>query len=601
MNTSRSSLLATSLADISPDRFQDDIFGKLMTDPVFTPNGDTYQRTSIEEWIVKGGTDPITRQPLTKSQLIPNRLLKRDVDSFMVAKRKCFGVPSSDGFMDELFGGFITDPAFTPNGDTYQRSEIEAWIDQGGKDPVTQQPLTKEQLIPDRALLRELGECRSVQQESTSSLLVIKSIDVIKQQVWYQQQQEQVDEVFSMPSQEQARLNRELSVAVFEENRDINCIFKLMAKGAVPRPDQLTKAIRKNDLSLAQCLLFFGVELKLELNDYIAALICHSSDSYIIQWLFDVVNFEESDDYQQLALFTLVSDRIDTSDHSAMKLLEGISGFVMSSEQFQVVLDLFGHKGLSRLARIKLAMPYSAHEQLVHYYHRELREIDREKEQVADEYRSISYLPYVFSATGKAPHHFGRIEQLVSAVGASVAFLAVGMHSIAMAFFHLGKGGCSEAHDEGCESRWMSVLPGAIIFLAMGAGLIRAGIYSLNFTLQYIHSVWQHNQALFSVVQGKQLALEQQKNTLLNDVSSAITVVASSGCKPNQAAFDAAGAEQFPAELLAQLERAVKGIKIVDQNSHLLSDNCSLTTFRSSGDVEEGGVAKCDHSVVSAV
>jgi hypothetical protein len=575
-----------------------------MTDPVFTPNGDTYQRTAIEEWIVKAGNDPMTRQSLVKDQLIPNRLLKRDIDNFLAVKRKRFGAPSFDGFMDELFGGFITDPVFTPNGDTYQRSEIEAWIDQGGKDPVTQQPLIKEQLIPNRVLLRELGECRSVQQESMSSLLVIKSIDVIKQQIWHQQQQEQwgqVDRVFSIPSQEQARLNRELSVAVFEENRDINCIFKLMTKGAVPRPDQLTRAICKNDLSLAQCLLFCGVELKLEQYDYIAALICHSSDAYIIQWLFDVVDFEESDDYRQVVLFTLASGRVDTSDYSAMKLLEGISEFVMSSEQFQVVLDLFGYKGLFRLARIKLAMPDSAYEQLVHYYHRELREIDREKERVVDEYRSISYLPYVLNTAGQAPHHFGQIDQLVLAVVASVFFLAVGVHSIAIALFHLDKGSCSDGHDEGCESRWMSVLPGAIVFLAMGAGLIRAGIYSLNFTLQYIHSVWQHNQALVSVVQGKQLTLEQQKNTLLNDVSSAITVIASSGRKPNQAAFDVAGAEQLPAELLAQLERAAKGIKTADQNSHLLSDNCSLTTFRSSGDVEEGGVAKCDHSVVSAV
>ena len=52
------------------------ITGKLMVDPVVTPNGDSYERAAIEEWLTKKGTCPITRTPIAISSLISNRALK---------------------------------------------------------------------------------------------------------------------------------------------------------------------------------------------------------------------------------------------------------------------------------------------------------------------------------------------------------------------------------------------------------------------------------------------------------------------------------------------------------------------------------------------
>jgi hypothetical protein len=52
------------------------ITGKLMVDPVLTPNGDTYERAAIEEWLKKKGTCPVTRNPLTIASLIPNKAMK---------------------------------------------------------------------------------------------------------------------------------------------------------------------------------------------------------------------------------------------------------------------------------------------------------------------------------------------------------------------------------------------------------------------------------------------------------------------------------------------------------------------------------------------
>jgi len=49
---------------------------EIMFDPVSTPDGNTYERTAIIEWLNKHNTEPLTRKPLNISQLIPNRALK---------------------------------------------------------------------------------------------------------------------------------------------------------------------------------------------------------------------------------------------------------------------------------------------------------------------------------------------------------------------------------------------------------------------------------------------------------------------------------------------------------------------------------------------
>uniref|UniRef100_K3X9D0 E3 ubiquitin-protein ligase CHIP n=1 Tax=Globisporangium ultimum (strain ATCC 200006 / CBS 805.95 / DAOM BR144) TaxID=431595 RepID=K3X9D0_GLOUD len=59
------------------DLFQCPLSLELMQDPVMTPNGDTYEREMIERHLeVNGHFDPLTRAPLVKEQLYPNRALK---------------------------------------------------------------------------------------------------------------------------------------------------------------------------------------------------------------------------------------------------------------------------------------------------------------------------------------------------------------------------------------------------------------------------------------------------------------------------------------------------------------------------------------------
>jgi hypothetical protein len=64
------------MCEIIPQYCYCTITGKLMVDPVVTPNGDTYERAAIEEWLTKKGTCPVTRTPVTIASLIPNRAMK---------------------------------------------------------------------------------------------------------------------------------------------------------------------------------------------------------------------------------------------------------------------------------------------------------------------------------------------------------------------------------------------------------------------------------------------------------------------------------------------------------------------------------------------
>ena len=52
-----------------------------------------------------------------------------------------------------LTGNLFEDPVIAPSGHTYERAAIlEHLQKQGGKDPITRQPLSVEQLTPNRAM-----------------------------------------------------------------------------------------------------------------------------------------------------------------------------------------------------------------------------------------------------------------------------------------------------------------------------------------------------------------------------------------------------------------------------------------------------------------
>ncbi len=69
------------MSDIEiPDEYLCPISLDLMSDPVICEDGHTYDRISI--MALKNNFSPITREPINKNNLIPNRLLKQMIDEF---------------------------------------------------------------------------------------------------------------------------------------------------------------------------------------------------------------------------------------------------------------------------------------------------------------------------------------------------------------------------------------------------------------------------------------------------------------------------------------------------------------------------------------
>ncbi len=67
-----------------PDVMCGQISFQLMMDPVITPSGITYDRRSIMAHLQQvGHFEPITRQPLTADQLVPNPAMKEVVSQFL--------------------------------------------------------------------------------------------------------------------------------------------------------------------------------------------------------------------------------------------------------------------------------------------------------------------------------------------------------------------------------------------------------------------------------------------------------------------------------------------------------------------------------------
>ncbi|CAF2924759.1 unnamed protein product [Rotaria sp. Silwood2] len=69
------------MADI-PSSFLCPITHELMTDPVIDPDGNSYERSAIEDWLRQHSTSPITRTTLHLNDLRPNRALRESIEEY---------------------------------------------------------------------------------------------------------------------------------------------------------------------------------------------------------------------------------------------------------------------------------------------------------------------------------------------------------------------------------------------------------------------------------------------------------------------------------------------------------------------------------------
>eukprot|EP00882_Tetradesmus_deserticola_P015434 GHRQ01016445.1.p1 GENE.GHRQ01016445.1~~GHRQ01016445.1.p1 ORF type:complete len:158 (+),score=63.38 GHRQ01016445.1:354-827(+) len=71
------------LDDMAPGEFVCPIGRVLMTDPVCTPSGFTYQRSFILDHLTKTGHDPARDTPLITAQLYPNIVMRDQIAAWL--------------------------------------------------------------------------------------------------------------------------------------------------------------------------------------------------------------------------------------------------------------------------------------------------------------------------------------------------------------------------------------------------------------------------------------------------------------------------------------------------------------------------------------
>lgn len=73
-----------------PTDYECSITHEIMIEPVFTADGETYERKAISEWLQKHNTSPNTGERLEHTQLVTNRKLKSQISEFVEKNRNKF-------------------------------------------------------------------------------------------------------------------------------------------------------------------------------------------------------------------------------------------------------------------------------------------------------------------------------------------------------------------------------------------------------------------------------------------------------------------------------------------------------------------------------
>jgi serine/threonine protein kinase len=79
---------------------------ELMQDPVIAADGSSYERANIEQWLQEHDTSPVTNEPLTHKNLVPNRNLRGSIEDWQRMHLKIIPRQSL-----EPAGDFTTNPA----------------------------------------------------------------------------------------------------------------------------------------------------------------------------------------------------------------------------------------------------------------------------------------------------------------------------------------------------------------------------------------------------------------------------------------------------------------------------------------------------------
>lgn len=73
--------------DLNNSGFYCMITGEIMTDPVIDPDGHSYEKSAILQWLRIKSLSPITKKRMTPTDLRPNRALQTTIEEMIAAEK----------------------------------------------------------------------------------------------------------------------------------------------------------------------------------------------------------------------------------------------------------------------------------------------------------------------------------------------------------------------------------------------------------------------------------------------------------------------------------------------------------------------------------
>ena len=116
------------------------ISNKRIENAVVLTDGYSYDKKAIVEWLEKNNTSPITKNKLDNKNIIVNRLLDQ-----LIRQESC-------DFNCSICGQLMTNPMLVESGYTYEYVSIKSWLKKNNRNPLTNEILANNKLIPNRTI-----------------------------------------------------------------------------------------------------------------------------------------------------------------------------------------------------------------------------------------------------------------------------------------------------------------------------------------------------------------------------------------------------------------------------------------------------------------
>jgi hypothetical protein len=177
-----------------PEEFICPLTKELITDPVVSRYGDSFERKAIFGWLEKGNSFcPVTGNPLRPSCLVSNESLKWKIRCWFHEQGKeapeheesefkfsGFVAVVPDKFKCALTNEFMKEPVVSKWGHNFERDAILLYFDEHSDTcPVTGKPLSPQNLVTDASLKHDIHDWLKKNGDHGSELPALGPIDCI--------------------------------------------------------------------------------------------------------------------------------------------------------------------------------------------------------------------------------------------------------------------------------------------------------------------------------------------------------------------------------------------------------------------------------------